>query len=289
MKESIIVISVIVLAVFAEWMREIHTFRVTHYQIPSRKLEHLKNEHKIVVLSDLHNCCYGENNHKLLEAVRREKPDVILIAGDMLVGKKGVSADVAEQFVSELPKICPTYYGNGNHEQRMKEEPEKYGEVYAEYSKHLRQQGVRFLENEKTEILLDEQPVSIYGLEIPKRCYRKFENVTLSEEEIEDRLGKSEPGAYRILIAHNPVFVPQYIAWGADLIVSGHLHGGVLRIPYLGGVITPQAKLFPKYSGELTMEGETAVVVSKGLGMHTLKLRLLNPAEMIVLHLNREK
>ena len=73
--------------------------------------------------------------------------------------------------------------------------------------------------------------------------------------------------------------------WGADLTLSGHLHGGLVRIPGLGGVISPQIKLFPKYSGELTSEGEQAVVVSKGLGMHTICFRFCNPAEMIVLQI----
>lgn len=274
--------------VFAECMRETHTFRVTHYHIRSRKLKNLKRERKVIVLSDLHNYSYGENNQKLLDAIRQEKPDMIWIAGDMLVGKRGVSAAAAEKFVGELPKICKTYYGNGNHEQRMKEEPERYGNVYAEYKKRLVQKGVRFLENEKAHVVWDGQTVQIYGLEIPQHCYAKMQKLSLSQEEIEQRIGHAEQEAYEVLIAHNPVFAPDYMKWGADLIVSGHLHGGVVRIPYLGGIVTPQMKLFPKYSGEMTVEGEKTVVVSKGLGVHTIKFRLFNPAEMIVLHINKE-
>lgn len=288
MDRIVIAAGILCLLAFIEWMREIHTFKVTHYQIHSKKLSHLQRERKVIVLSDLHNYCYGKENRKLLEAVRREKPDMILIAGDMLIGKKGVPVKTAEELVGKLPEICDTYYGTGNHEQRMKEEPEKYGGVYDGYRERLLQKGVHFLENEKRTVQWDGQAVEIYGLEIPKHCYAKFEKTALSVEEIESRIGAAERGGYKILIAHNPVFAPAYLDWGADLVVSGHLHGGVVRIPGMGGLITPQAKLFPKYSGELTMEGEQAVVVSKGLGMHTLKVRLLNPAELIVLHIGRE-
>lgn len=107
----------------------------------------------------------------------------------------------------------------------------------------------------------------------------------LSVEEIQKCIGASEKEHYKIVMAHNPVFADAYMKWGADLTLSGHLHGGLVRIPGLGGVISPQIKLFPKYSGELTSEGEQAVVVSKGLGMHTICFRFCNPAEMIVLQI----
>lgn len=105
---------------------------------------------------------------------------------------------------------------------------------------------------------------------------------------MEALIGKADKTEYNILLAHNPVFTPTYLGWGADLSISGHLHGGIVRIPYLGGVITPQMKLFPKYSGELTREGESAVVVSKGLGTHTIKVRFMNPAELVVIHLSKK-
>lgn len=242
----------------------------------------------MLLLSDLHNNCYGEKNKKLLEAVQNAHPDVIFIAGDMLVGKKGASMDIAENLVEKLSEIAPVYYGNGNHEQRMKEELEKYGNVYETYKAKLLKYGIHFLENEKTELSWDGISVHVYGIEIPMTCYTRGKKVSFELEEMEKLIGKAEKENYNILLAHNPAFTPTYLKWGADLSLSGHLHGGVMRIPYLGGVITPQMKLFPKYSGELTVEGQSAVVVSKGLGTHTIKIRFLNPAELIVLHLNGE-
>ena len=103
-------------------------------------------------------------------------------------------------------------------------------------------------------------------------------------EQIEERIGKADIAKYQILLAHNPIYTDTYLKWGADLVLSGHLHGGIVRIPGLGGVITPQFRLFPKYSGELTVKDGKSVVVSKGLGTHTIRIRFLNPADVIVLH-----
>ena len=85
-------------------------------------------------------------------------------------------------------------------------------------------------------------------------------------------------------MAHNPSYVKEYVEWGADLILCGHLHGGIVRIPGLTGLITPALEWFPKYSGDLYYEGDKVIVVSKGLGTHTINLRFLNPAEVVVLH-----
>ena len=262
-----------------------HTFQTTHYQIRSAKLNGLKREWKVALLSDLHNYKFGKDNETLLEAIKREQPDTILIAGDMLVGKVGESTDVAEQFVRRLPDICETYYANGNHEYRMKIYEEKYGDAYKKYYKALTESGVRFLENEKVCMNWDGKEVEIYGLEIPAKSYQRLNKAVFTKTEMEACLGQADRDKYEVVIAHNPAFVPTYLEWGADLILSGHLHGGIIRIPGIGGVITPQFRLFPKYSGELTEEGEASVVVSRGLGTHTIPVRVMNQAEFIVLHI----
>ena len=279
-------VMILLILCVAEWMRELITFQVTHYNITSEKLRSVSEEVKLVFLSDLHNCSYGAGNARLLNAVRDAKPDLILVGGDMLIGKAGADQSVAVNLMIALAKTYPVYYANGNHEQRMKEYPEEFGTTYAEYKKALTEEGVIFLENEQTDLHLANTAVCISGLEIPPECYAKFQKTSLSLEEVRDRIGQADGGKYQILLAHNPKFMDTYLAWGADLVLSGHLHGGVVRIPGFGGLITPQGNLFPKYSGEYTRTGGKSVVVSRGLGTHTIRLRFLNPAEMIVLHLH---
>ena len=117
---------------------------------------------------------------------------------------------------------------------------------------------------------------------------QKFKN-TGSQSRIVTACIEKEAADYEILLAHNPVYFDAYKKWGADLVLSGHLHGGIIRLPGIGGLITPQAIPFPKYSGEMTTEGEQTIIVSRGLGTHTINLRFLNEAEMIVIHLRGEK
>ena len=156
-----------VLLVFAEMYRELHTFRVTRYQVASPKLA---GEKTWVFLSDLHNQVYGVNNCRLIDAVKKESPDLILIGGDMLVGKNGHSYEPALACVKELVKIGPVYYANGNHEERMKLKPQKYDQSYALYREKLLNLGVHLLENESI-VLSDESKVRLTGLEIPLECY----------------------------------------------------------------------------------------------------------------------
>lgn len=276
-----------------ESIREQWNFNVTKYQICTSKINPHMKPKRMIFLSDLHNHEYGQNNIRLLQAVKAACPDLILIGGDMLVGKRGRSAKAALQFVSQLPKIAPVYYANGNHEQRMKENPEKYERVYERYREILQNAGVHFLENDSLELHLDEFHVRLTGLELPMETYEKFKYSHVRKEDIVLQVGEiwkemvdsaeEEESVYEILLAHNPTYYSAYKEWGADLVLSGHLHGGIARIPGWRGVITPQAFLFPKYSGEMTEEDGQTIIVSKGLGTHTINFRLFNIPEMVVL------
>ena len=276
-----------------ESIREQWNFNVTKYQICTSKINPHMKPKRMIFLSDLHNHEYGQNNIRLLQAVKAACPDLILIGGDMLVGKRGRSAKAALQFVSQLPKIAPVYYANGNHEQRMKENPEKYERVYERYREILQNAGVHFLENDSLELHLDGFHVRLTGLELPMETYEKFKYSHVRKEDIVLQVGEirkemldsaeEEESVYEILLAHNPTYYSAYKEWGADLVLSGHLHGGIARIPGWRGVITPQAFLFPKYSGEMTEEDDQTIIVSKGLGTHTINFRLFNIPEVVVL------
>ena len=283
----IIAIVIIILGMIVENIRELHGFRTTVYKIASPKLMGLQEEKRIVFLSDLHNYSYGEENGRLFQAIISARPDLILIGGDMLVRKDGNSYEDTLRFLCRLPSICKVYYANGNHEQKLKERPEAYSQSYKDYQSRLCSAGIVFLENESVRIPWDDAGICITGLEIGLDGYRKFGRRPMEEEEIESRVGAAD-SSYQILLAHNPAYVEAYRKWGADLILSGHLQGGIVRIPGIGGVIAPDLTLVPKYSGDIYREEDATVVVSKGLGAHSVPIRLLNPAEMVVLVLNED-
>ena len=272
-KIILIIVAVFIVYCLIEMIRELRDFRVTKYRICSQKLNGIKREKKIIFLSDLHNRMYGEENERLLESIRNQHPDLILIGGDMLVRKDGNSYDKTVHFLAKLPGICPVYCANGNHEQKLKELPDKYEQSYEEYKKALTASGIHMLENASETVKLDEVPVKLSGLEIPLGAYARFGKKELSLKEITDRIGEHGDD-YQILLAHHPGYMKEYLAYGADLILGGHYHGCVVQLPWIGGVISTNFTLFPKYSGGIYQEGEQTAVVSRGLGTHSVPLRL---------------
>ena len=271
-----------------ESARECNCFKVTHYtmRFPKncQKNQNIKKEHCVIFLSDLHNHVYGKDNQILLERIRKETPGLILLGGDMLIGKKGVSPQPSLELIRQLPGIAPVYYAYGNHEQRMLERRWKYKNVMESYEEELQKAGVKFLKNRSEQVKLGETRLRISGLMLPMDSYEKFCHRKITGDDLESRLGSADSECLQILLAHNPAYVSAYKSWGADLILCGHLHGGVMRIPGWRGVITPQAFLFPRYSGEMSVEEDAVVVVSKGLGTHTVNLRLFNVPEIVALH-----
>ena len=284
-KIILIIVAVFIVYCLIEMIRELRDFRVTKYRICSQKLNGIKREKKIIFLSDLHNRMYGEENERLLKSIRNQHPDLILIGGDMLVRKDGNSYDKTVHFLAKLPGICPVYCANGNHEQKLKELPDKYEQSYEEYKKALTASGIHMLENASETVKLDEVPVKLSGLEIPLGAYARFGKKDLPLKEITDRIGEHGDD-YQILLAHHPGYMKEYLAYGADLILGGHYHGCVVQLPGIGGVISTNFTLFPKYSGGIYQEGEQTAVVSRGLGTHSVPLRLWNWPELIVLELS---
>lgn len=284
-KIILIIVAVFIVYCLIEMIRELRDFRVTKYRICSQKLNGIKREKKIIFLSDLHNRMYGEENERLLESIRNQHPDLILIGGDMLVRKDGNSYDKTVHFLAKLSGICPVYCANGNHEQKLKELPDKYEQSYEEYKKALTASGIHMLENASETVKLGEVPVKLSGLEIPLGAYARFGKKELSLKEITDRIGEHGDD-YQILLAHHPGYMKEYLAYGADLILGGHYHGCVVQLPGIGGVISTNFTLFPKYSGGIYQEGEQTAVVSRGLGTHSVPLRLWNWPELIVLELS---
>lgn len=238
---------------------------------------------RIVLLADLHNKKYGRNNAELLAAIDASCPDLILSAGDLMTSVKGKSMETAERLVQELAAKYPFYYANGNHEYRIYHDEETYGSMGQEYRSALKEAGVCLLENESA--ALPDLGIRILGLDLPVELYKKFREVRISTTLLEKMIGRPKEGTYDILLAHNPAFFESYADWGADLTLSGHVHGGVMRLPGLGGVLSTSLTLFPKYDGGLFERNQKRMIVSRGLGSHTIPIRIFNPAELVVIDL----
>ncbi len=241
----------------------------------------IRKPFRAVVVADLHNKRYGKENERLLAAIREQKPDMILAAGDIPTAKPGKKLDVAVDFLKKLREEYPVYYANGNHEHRLKLYPEKYGDMAERYAEALADMGVEPLVNAHAE--LAEFGVAVYGVEIAKQYYKRFGKQRMDESYLTKTLGAPDKECYTILLAHNPEYFPKYAQWGADLTVSGHVHGGIVRVPFLGkGLVSPSLAPFPKYDGGVFREGDSVMLLSRGLGSHTIPVRLFNPGELWV-------
>lgn len=258
-------------------------FVIREYTCESKAL---KKDGTFILLSDLHNKSFGKENQALLQAIEKQKPDGVLIAGDMYTAAKGKDNTKVAEFVCRLAEKYPVYYGNGNHEHKTRLFPEEFGYLYQDYMDKIKKAGVVTLQNEK--VHLPGFNADIYGLEIERDYYKKFERQKMEPEYLMKELGTPDKGRFTLLIAHNPEYFPAYAAWGADLSVSGHVHGGLMRLPAAGGVISPGIQLFPKYDGGFFREGNAVMILSRGLGTHTLPIRIFNPGELVVIHLRRQ-
>lgn len=262
-------------------------FQVKTYEGVSSKIKSSSQELSLVLLADLHQQIFGKRNDVLLDKVSACRPDAILIPGDMVVGKKGCTTQVAEETILSLAEIAPVYYANGNHETRMKKQKKRYGSLYERYRSKLKAGGIHFLENETAHMCIKGVPCRIYGLELSLSFYERFRKIRLEHEEIVARIGEPDPDCFNILLAHHPRYGDSYFQWGADLTVSGHIHGGVMRLGKRA-VLSPDGRIFPKYGyGWFEKEG-SYMAVSSGLGEHSIPFRILNPREIVQIVIKQE-
>lgn len=274
---------VVLFTIYFIW--EGNHFVVTHYTITIPGVSFQK-EHRLLLVADLHNKQYGKNNEKLIRTMKAFEPDAILGAGDFVVSAKGKDTKRAELFLKQIVDICPVYYAMGNHERKMYENPEWFPASFSEYEAYMKAIGIHLLRDESEIFELEDCKLSVNGLDMERLYYKKLAKITLPDGYMQSKLGEPDKDSqYRILLAHNPEFFKDYAAWGADLVCAGHVHGGIARLPFLGGVIAPSLKLFPKYDGGVFEEYGAKMVLSRGLGTHTIPLRFANPPELVVLHL----
>ena len=268
------------IAAYIIWQwQELRRFRVTHYDLSNEKLT---EPHRFAVLADVHLWQYGPHNQRLVEAIRAEKPDVILMPGDLIVSTHPEHFSKAFDLMEQLVKIAPVYFSNGNHESRLEQPTHKNYAAYQQLKQQLTALGVHFLNNASESLSLGGDTITISGLELPLSYYKKGEEKPLRKRRIKKLLGRADRTHYQILLAHTPTYIPIYFSWGTDLCLSGHYHGGLVCIPGIGSVISPQFQLFPTYSFGRFDEGSKSALVSRGLGTHTFHVRVFNRAEVLI-------
>lgn len=239
--------------------------------VASKNLPKSFSGFRIAHVSDLHNTQMGDENEKLLSLIKSANPDIIALTGD-IIDSRDTDVDIALDFVKNAVEIAPCYYVTGNHEARV-------GADFEKLESGLGELGVMVLRNDKTALEYGGEKITIIGLD--DRAFgidvdRILESLSCEED------------SFTLLFSHRPELFDTYVKNEIDLTLSGHAHGGQIRLPFVGGIVAPGQGLFPKYDAGLYTEGDSKMVVSRGIGNSIVPLRFNNRPEVILIELKAE-
>ena len=256
------------LVAFAVWQTqalELNTCTVKSDQLPTAF-----DGYRIAQVSDLHNACLGKDNEKLLTLLRQAEPDIIAITGDM-IDSRNTDVEIALAFAAEAVRIAPCYYVTGNHEARVPA-------AFRELRQGLAELGVTVLQNESLLLERAGETITLIGVDDPQ-----FRGSTM-DRKLAELVWRED---FTVLLSHRPELFETYVQSGADLVLSGHAHGGQIRLPFVGAVIAPNQGFFPEYSEGMYTDGGTNMVVSRGIGNSVIPFRFLNPPEVVLVILGQ--
>ncbi len=278
MNKLIIVITII--CVWAFLYLENNYITTTQINIKFPKLPDTFDGYKIVHLSDLHNKRFGEDQKNLVRKIEDAHPDIIVFTGD-LIDSRRFNAETSLDLMKRIVNIAPIYYVPGNHEWRS-------GRLET-LCNDLKDIGVNVLCNAYDVIGKDGDGIYIIGIDDPSIYQAEDIETKVVKREIDRMMDEIQDNdAFKILLAHRPDMFPLYSDYGFNLVLSGHAHGGQIRLPFIGGLVAPNQGVLPEYtSGEYKM-GDSTMVVSRGLGNSIFPQRLFNHPEVVVLTLIKE-
>lgn len=244
---------------------------ISRYEVNSKKLPESFDGFKIVQLSDLHGAEFGEDGMELVDKVGSLEPDMIALTGDFVTDEGDLAA--VEKLAARLVKLCPVYFVSGNHE---------FGSGLAVKVRNiLERAGVKYLSNEYLTISRGEDEILLGGVEDPL-AYADM----LSPDELAQKMNDAAPDAFKILLGHRNYWMTEYPELPVDLIFCGHAHGGLIRIPGVGGLIGTDRRLFPDFDAGQFNNGRYTLIVSRGLGNSVPIPRIFNRPEIVCVELS---
>ncbi|MGH0943839.1 metallophosphoesterase [Bacillus mycoides] len=250
---------------------------ITEVKITSSKIPSSFKGFKILQISDLHNKKFGDNQETLIQKVKSINPDIIAITGD-LIDSKSYDPEVSMELIRELVKKYPVYFVTGNHE--------KWSGKYNDLEKELKQHHVTVLRNEHVSIQIGGQDIHILGIDDPEFVTGNRDEGNVAKDEIIKAKFEMQPDTYNVLLSHRPEFLTEYADEQIDLVLSGHAHGGQVRLPFIGGLVAPNQGILPTYTAGLYEKQNTSMVVSRGLGNSIIPQKIFNRPELVVVQLN---
>lgn len=263
-----LIVLLLILIIWTVWCNS--ALMISKSTISSSHIPSAFNGFRIAQVSDLHNAVFGKDNAELLQALSECEPNIIVITGD-LVDAEHTDIDIALDFAKGATQIASTYYVTGNHEASLPQ--------YDELKTGLESMGVVVLEDKAMQLEYNGDDITLKGDmfgEVPAMVDTKLRGLIGDKDN------------YTILLSHRPELFEAYVNCGADLVLSGHAHGGQFRLPFIGGLVAPNQGLFPKYDAGLYTKGDTNMIVCRGLGNSIIPIRFNNRPEIVLLELIAE-
>lgn len=281
-----IIALVIIIVITAEIIISYKCLTITNYEIKSDKI---KENTRIVLLSDLHNNEFGKKNERLISKITEQKPDLILLDGD-IINEESKNIEMALDLVKKLNKIAPVYYALGNHELGYRKR--KTSNLFMQ----LEQAGAKVVEKSYEDVNIHGNKIRIGGLY--EYAFRVDDKGKMSKKDMDSKVRKfltdfEDSDAFKIMMSHRPdsfIFGQAADTWKIDLVASGHAHGGQVVIPGIGGLYGADQGWFPKYvDGIHHFKTVKNMIITRGLGSDKEKLpRFHNIPEIVVIDLKKQ-
>ncbi len=281
--------------IFDVAQKQNHNLQLTGYKYKSDKIPDEFHGFRIIHLSDMHGCVYGNEADDLLKKVRINKPDIIVITGDSFDSRRRQYFD-SLHIIKNLTKICPVYLVTGNHEELSPD----LKEIFLD---EIKKSGVKIPDGETIRISRGDSSIFLSGIgdftsfAVEKGLLEKALDKNLTCEELDSmknsfreklrRFAENKPDGFNILLSHRPEMNEAYSENNFDLVFCGHAHGGQFRIPPVGAIYSPGQGFLPKYSEGAHLFGNTTMLVSRGLGNSSFPIRINNRPEIVVCELNK--
>lgn len=267
---TILIIVAAVLAALLIWIFWANKALVTSViEVRSETLPEEFEGFRIAQVSDLHNTEFGEGNAKLFSLLREAGPDIIVVTGD-LIDSRHTDVDAAVRFIEGACEIAPVYYVTGNHESRLD---------FDSIAPRLSEAGAVLLRSEAAYIERDGERIMLAGIDDPAFVRTGGDALERAGQELAQL---PEPEEFTVLLAHRPDLIATYAWYGPALVLSGHAHGGQVRLPLIGALYAPGQGFFPDYTAGLYEVGDTQMIVSRGLGNSLIPLRFNNRPELVL-------
>ncbi len=271
---TIIIITLVLLSLYLYYENNI--LKVSNYTITNEKIPNDFNNYKIIQLSDFHNTKSQKLTNDLVKEIENQKPNIIVITGDLIDANK-TDIDTSINFIKRINNIAPIYFVTGNHEVSLSN--------YDELKEKLISNKVTILDNKVELLKMGESEINLLGIDDESFNLPPY---VVNQPSVNDILKTIayDSNNFSILLSHRPEKFKSYTSTNIDLVLTGHAHGGQIRIPFIGGLVAPDQGFFPKYTSGKFAEDNTTMIVNRGIGNSILPFRINNRPEIIVITLN---